>query len=86
MRKMPTDHQDKPRDSETKRQAFVRLATKRTNNILERIRILSNCANSNAYEYSDEDVRKIFSAIDEELRIARSRFQGQRKREFKLQR
>src|SRR5262245_32123058 len=69
---------------ESKREAFVRLATRRTNSVLDRIRILSNCANTNAYDYTDDDVRKIFSAIDEELRVARSRFQGSKKREFKL--
>jgi hypothetical protein len=69
---------------ETKRDAFVRLATKRTTVVLDRIRILSNCANASAYEYTDEDVRKIFTAIEEELRLARSRFQGARRRKFYL--
>jgi hypothetical protein len=70
---------------ETKRQAFLRLAEKRTNAVLERIRVLSNCANPYAYEYGDEDVQSIFRAIDQELRLARAKFQNHRKREFKLE-
>jgi hypothetical protein len=72
---------------ETKRTAFRRLAEKRTNAILEKIRILSNCANPYAYEWDEEDVRKIFSTIDQEIKLARGRFQqAQRsRREFKLQ-
>ena len=69
-----------------KRDAFLRLAEKRTNAVIDKIRILSNCANPYAYEYSDQDVRKIFEAIEEELKVARTRFmQGKRRdTEFKL--
>jgi hypothetical protein len=70
--------------AESKREAFRRLAEKRTNSVLERIRVLSNCSNPYAYEYDEEDVKKIFSAIEKELRIARARFQNQQKREFRL--
>ena len=71
-------------NGETKREAFLRLAEKRTNAVLERIRVLSNCANPYAYEYTDEDVRRIFAAIDQELKIARAKFQDQRRRYFTL--
>ncbi len=71
--------------NETKREAFLRLAGKRTNAVLEKIRVLSNCANPYAYDYNDEDVRKIFAAIDQEVKNARAKFQGQRKREFRLE-
>ena len=72
---------------ETKRTAFRRLAEKRTNAILEKIRILSNCANPYVYEWDEEDVRKIFSTVEQELKLARGRFQqAQRsRRQFKLQ-
>jgi hypothetical protein len=67
-----------------KREAFLRLAEKRTNTVIEKIRVLSNCANPNAYDYTEEDLRKIFSAIEEELRLTKALFQANRKREFKL--
>ncbi len=59
---------------ETKREKFVRLAETRTNTVLDKIRILGNCANPYAYEYADSDVREIFSAIENELKIARAQF------------
>jgi len=70
--------------AETKRDAFLRLGSKRTNAVLQRIRVLSNCANPYAYEYTEEDVRRIFSAIEQELKTARAKFDGHRRREFKL--
>lgn len=71
--------------AETKRNAFRRLAERRTNAVIDRIRILANCANPYAYEYSDEDVRLIFAAIEQELRLAKSKFANHRRREFKLE-
>lgn len=71
--------------AETKREAFRRLAERRTNAVLERVRVLGNLSNPYAYEYSDEDLKAIFGAIDNELRLTKLKFQNQRKREFKLE-
>jgi len=54
--------------SETKSEAFRRLATKRTNAVIDKIRVLGHCANPWQYEYSEQDVKKIFKAIDDELK------------------
>jgi hypothetical protein len=72
------------RRSESKREAFQRLATKRTNGVLERLRILGHCANPQLYEYSEEDVKKIFRAIEKELKIVKTKFQNSSKSEFRL--
>ena len=69
----------------SKRGAFIRLADRRTNTILEKLRILGNLSNPYAYDYSDEDVKKIFAAIDREIRLTRTKFQNQQKRKFKLE-
>lgn len=69
---------------EAKRDAFKRLGGQRTSAVLERLRILGNCANTQLYEYSDEDVRKIFSAIRNELRSVEAKFKNSRKPEFEL--
>lgn len=53
--------------NETKRDRFVRIASKRTNQVLDELRKLGNCSNTRMYEYSDADVRKIFRAIKKEL-------------------
>jgi hypothetical protein len=70
---------------ESKRDAFKRLAERRTNSVLDRIRVLGNLSNPYAYEYSEDDVRVIFGAIEQELKTTRSKFQVARKREFKLE-
>lgn len=71
---------------ESKHDIFLRLAEKRTNVVIDRIRILSNCANQYVYEYDEKDVRKIFVAIDEELRLAKLKFTQNfiRRNTFKL--
>lgn len=70
--------------SESKREAFTRLATKRTNAVLEKLRILGHCANPWQYEYSEGDVRKIFRAIDTELRAVKVKFKNSSKANFQL--
>ena len=71
--------------SETKRDAFKRLASKRTIVVIDRIRVLSNCANPYAYDYTEDDVKKIFAAIEKELKAARTKFQQHEHRTFTLE-
>jgi hypothetical protein len=59
-----------------KSQAFQRLAIQRTNAVLEKLRLLGNLSNTATYEYSSDEVSKIFAAITKELRKARSKFEG----------
>lgn len=59
---------------ETKRDKFVRLAEARTNKIIDMIQLLGNCSNSGAYDYTQQDVDKIFTAIENELREAKKKF------------
>jgi len=61
-------------EKESKHQKFRRLAEKRTNNIIKNIRILSNCSNRSLYEYTKEEVEKIFNAIQDELKKAKAKF------------
>lgn len=56
------------------RQRFKKLATHRTNEVLYRLKVLGNCSNRSFYSYDDEDVSKIFSAIEEQLRFIKSKF------------
>ena len=69
---------------ETREERFRRVATRRTNDILNRIRILGNCSNRSSYSYGDEDIRKIFSAIEGELRAVKAMFGNRKKRNFTL--
>jgi hypothetical protein len=75
---------EEPAKRRKKADAFRRLATRRTNVVLEKIRILGNCANRDLYEYTEEDVRRVFAAIHKELREAKAQFSGKPKRRFQL--
>ena len=59
---------------ETKRDKFVKLAEARTNKIINMLRLLGNCSNTSAYEYTQQDVDKIFSAIETEVKEAKKKF------------
>lgn len=71
-------------NNETARDRFKRLATYRTNTILEKLRVLGNCANRQVYEYTKEDVDKIFSAIEKAVKETKAKFWGLTKEKFKL--
>ena len=62
------------KEQETKREKFVRLAEARTNKIIDMLQLLSNCSNSSAYDYTQQDVDKIFAAIESEVREAKKKF------------
>lgn len=57
-----------------KHQKFQRLAKLRGERVIKDLQLISNLANRNNYDYRDEDVRAIFSAIEEEVKLAKSDF------------
>lgn len=69
---------------ENRHERFKRLAAKRTNEILEKIRILGNCSNKSSYEYTEEEVNKIFSEIDKQLKLTKAKFLAGKRERFKL--
>ena len=71
-------------NNESKSERFKRLATLRTKAILQKLKVLGNCSNRQAYDYTEEEIKKIFSTIDEHVRIVRSRFHFPKEKEFKL--
>tara|TARA_Y100000310_G_scaffold345318_1_gene463731 strand:- start:1533 stop:1787 length:255 start_codon:yes stop_codon:yes gene_type:complete len=70
----------------TKEERFKRIASRRVQEILNKMRLLRNCANRGNYSYTEEQVRKIFNAIDDEWKKVKSDFnKGKNKnREFML--
>jgi len=62
------------KQGESKRERFVRMAEARTIKILSMVRLLGNCSNKSAYEYTEKDVSKIFSAIEGAVADAKKRF------------
>jgi hypothetical protein len=71
---------------ESKKEKFKRIAEARTNKILYMIRLLSNCSNKNVYEYSEEEVSKIFKTIEDQLHESKKTYKSFAKKSkyFKL--
>lgn len=64
---------------ETKAERFKRIASKRTEKVLDALRKLGNCSNRGIYGYSNEEVTKIFSAVDSEVRRIKVLFNSKAK-------
>jgi len=67
-----------------KRERFKKLAVYRTNEVLKRLKVLGNCANRSAYDYTEEEVNKIFSEIERKVREIKAKFHFPKNKEFKL--
>ncbi len=61
-------------EKSNKKEKFKRLATSRTKDVLKRLQVLSNCSNRSAYNYSEEDINKIFSTIEKAVKDSKSKF------------
>ncbi len=73
-----------PNKTETKRDRFVRVAERRTNAIMEKIRVLGNCSNTPMYEFTQKDIDKIFRVLNKELRDTKLLFEQKSESKFKL--
>ena len=69
-------------EAETKHDKFKRLANQRVANALKKIELIGNLSSS-GYEYSQEEVDKIFSAIQQTLDSTKNRFSKAKKEETK---
>ncbi|MBU0722745.1 hypothetical protein KJ973_01250 [Patescibacteria group bacterium] len=67
-----------------KRERFKRLATQRTNVVLKKLKILGNCSNRSTYEYTEDEVSKIFSEIDKTVKNTKAKFHFTKSKKFKL--
>jgi len=71
-------------NNETPEERFKRIATLRTNAVLDKLRILGNLSNRQMYSYSEEDINKMFSAINKQLREVKIKFDSHKQERFKL--
>jgi len=77
--KMPTKQPTKPKvvkpkPKESKTDIFTRLAKPRVVKILKSLRILGNCSNRSRYEYTQEQIAKIFEKIYDAVNKAELKF------------
>jgi len=57
------------------RERFVTLAEKRVARAIKDIRLIGNLSNRSNYTYTDDDVKKIISALSTELANMKKRFE-----------
>jgi hypothetical protein len=57
-----------------RKENFKRIAENRTNKIINLIQSLGNLKNRSFYDYSDEDIKAIFNAIESEIESQKKLF------------
>lgn len=62
--------------AETRLERFERIAERRVNAAVRVIRLIGNLADRRNYDYSDAHVQQILSAIEQEVRVLKSRFRS----------
>ena len=67
----------------SKRERLEKVASTRVHNILDMLTLLQNCANTNNYEYTDDDVELMFGEIGKALRDARAAYSNAKNKEEK---
>lgn len=71
-----------------KRMRFEKVAGKRVQFILDKLDLLGNCSNRSNYEYSEEDVKKMFKTLKERIRhveaLYKDELNKQQKNKFKF--
>jgi hypothetical protein len=60
-------------EAETKHDKFKRLANQRVANALKKIELIGNLSSS-GYEYSPEEVERVFTALQQTLDSTKNRF------------
>ena len=55
---------------------FERLAEKRVNEVLKKLRLVGNLSNKNNYEYTDRHIKKILDVLESEVKVLKLKFRG----------
>ena len=69
---------------ENKEERFKRVVQKRVQNVLDSIRRLSQCSNKRMYKWNENQLKKIWSAIDYELKSCKESFEKAEPEQFQL--
>ena len=84
---MESTESRKGNNREARRERFVRIAERRVNKILNDFDSLGKCANKKNYEYTHEDVKKIFQNIEKKMKVIKAYYQNssEKKQGFTLE-
>ena len=69
---------------ETKEERFKRVGEKRIQRVLDSIRSLTHCSNKRMYKWNDKQLKKIWAAIDKELKECKESFENSEPEEFRF--
>ncbi len=60
--------------NERNRERFLRVGKARTQKTAKCIQVLGRCSDTSLYEYTEEDVKKMFSYLQQELNKSKKKF------------
>ena len=66
----------KGNNREARREKFIRIAERRVNKILNDFDSLGKCADKKNYEYTYDDVKKIFQTIEKKTKAIKAYYQN----------
>lgn len=66
------------------RKNFIKIATKRANQVIEKISSMENFTNSYYYQYTNKDIETMFEAIENQIAHTKEKLLKKEKKEFKL--
>lgn len=64
---------------ENRHSRFKRLAEARTDKVLDMLDLIGNLSNKSFYEYSDEEIKAIFDAIEKSVKENKDKFNNKKK-------
>lgn len=65
-----------------RRERFKKVAANRVDKVLETLRLLGNCSNTNNYDYSEKDVERMFSEIRAAVKLSSARFESEMAKKY----
>lgn len=63
--------------TKSKRERFEKVAGSRVQLVLDKLDNLSKCANKRNYEFNNQDIEKMFKAINDKLKVAKLKFESE---------
>lgn len=69
---------------ETKEARFKRIAERRVQRVLDSLRSLSQCSNKRMYNWNNEQLKKIWDAIDHAVKSCKESFENAEPEDFRL--
>ncbi len=77
-------NENKNQTQNDKHTKFIENAEPRVNDIIVKIEKLENLSDKNRYEYTSEEIEKMFSSIEEAVKIAKQSFINKNRTRFKF--